>query len=74
MTMGDNHAEHDISYLAQLAHCRIGARRLDFLQVCVEDVIQNKVPGDLICMGIWRGGVGVFLRALLHAFNVIHDP
>jgi Macrocin-O-methyltransferase (TylF) len=34
----------------------IGARRLDHLQRCVETVLHDAVPGDLIEAGVWRGG------------------
>ena len=45
----------------------IGHRRLDNIQMCVEDVLRNKVPGDLIETGAWRGGATIFMRALLKA-------
>lgn len=33
----------------------IGMKRLDNLQFCVESVIRDGIPGDLIETGIWRG-------------------
>ena len=49
------------------AHTMIGLRRLDNLQRCVEEVLREDVPGDLIEAGVWRGGAAVFMRAILEA-------
>lgn len=48
-----------------LADTMIGLKRLDNLQFCVEDVLANNVPGDLIEAGVWRGGASIFMRAIL---------
>ena len=45
----------------------VGLRRLDNLQDCVSQVLQDDVPGDLIETGTWRGGAAVFMRAVLKA-------
>jgi O-methyltransferase len=52
------------------AHTMIGLKRLDNLQICVEDVLRNKIPGDLIETGVWRGGAVIFMRAVLKAYDV----
>jgi hypothetical protein len=52
------------------AHTMIGMQRLDNLQECVEHVIENNVPGDLIETGVWRGGACIFMRAILRAHGV----
>jgi hypothetical protein len=44
--------------------------RLDNLEACIVDVITTDVPGDLIELGVWRGGATIFMRALLKAYNV----
>ena len=51
-------------------HTMIGLDRLDNLQFCVEDVLKNAVPGDLIETGVWRGGAVIFMRAILKAYGV----
>ena len=51
-------------------HTMIGLKRLDNLQACIEDVIRNDVPGDLIETGVWRGGATIFMRAVLKAHGV----
>ena len=48
----------------------VGRQRLDNVQVCIEDILRNKVPGDLIETGAWRGGTTIFMRAVLKAHGV----
>lgn len=47
------------------AETMIGLRRLDNLQECIETVVAEEVPGDLLEAGIWRGGAGILMRAVL---------
>ncbi len=53
-----------------IAYTMIGKPRLDNLQFCIEDVIGNDVPGDLIETGVWRGGATIFMRAVLKAHGI----
>lgn len=53
-----------------VAHTMIGLKRLDNLASCIEKVITNGVPGDLIETGVWRGGATIFMRAVLKAYGV----
>ena len=43
----------------------VGLTRLDDLQRCVESVVADEVPGDLIECGSWRGGAAMLMRATL---------
>lgn len=52
------------------AHTMIGLKRLDHLQACLEQVLRDDVPGDLIETGVWRGGAAIFMRAVLKAYAV----
>ena len=52
------------------AHTMIGLKRLDNLQSCVERVLADNVPGDLIETGVWRGGAAIFMRAILKVYAV----
>lgn len=52
------------------AHTMVGMRRLDNIQSCVEEILESRVPGDLIETGVWRGGVTIFMRAILAAYGV----
>jgi O-methyltransferase len=47
----------------------IGLSRLDDLQACVESVVRDGVPGDLIEAGAWRGGASILMRATLNALG-----
>lgn len=48
----------------------IGRRRMDNLQYCVETVLEQGVPGDLVETGVWRGGACIFMRAILAAYEI----
>ena len=52
------------------AESMIGYKRLSNVQDCVISVINNKVEGDLIETGVWRGGTVILMRAILKAFQV----
>lgn len=47
----------------------VGLRRLDDLQACVESVVREQVPGDLIEAGSWRGGASLLMRATLNTLG-----
>jgi O-methyltransferase len=53
-----------------LAHSMSGQARMDNLQYCVETVIKEGIPGDLIETGVWRGGSTIFMRAILKAYGI----
>lgn len=52
------------------ADSMIGIKRLDNLEFCVREIVKNKIEGDLIELGVWRGGATIFMRALLKDMNV----
>ncbi len=52
------------------AHSMIGLRRMNNIQACVERVLADNIPGDLIETGVYRGGAAIFMRALLKAYQV----
>jgi O-methyltransferase len=47
----------------------VGLRRLDDLQACVESIVRDGVPGDLIEAGAWRGGASMLMRATLDSLG-----
>lgn len=51
------------------AESMIGLRRMDNIQYCVEQVLKDQIPGDLIETGVWRGGATIFMRAVLKAYG-----
>jgi hypothetical protein len=49
------------------AHSMIGLKRMQNIRFCVERVLADNIPGDVIETGVWRGGACIFMRALLKA-------
>jgi len=52
------------------AETMIGLKRLDNLQSCLETVLNERIEGDCIETGVWRGGACIFMRALLKAYGI----
>ncbi len=52
------------------ASTMVGVKRLANLRALVEKIIEDKVPGDLIETGVWRGGACILMRAVLNAYSV----
>lgn len=52
-----------------LAHSMIGNRRLLNIQKLGKIVIEEKIEGDFIETGVWRGGACIFMRAILKAYD-----
>jgi hypothetical protein len=53
-----------------MAHTMIGVKRLANLRHLAEKAIHERIPGDLIETGVWRGGACILMRAVLKAYNV----
>ena len=51
------------------AFSMVGWKRLEQLQQSIEQVLLDKVPGDLIELGVARGGAAVLMRAVLKAHD-----
>jgi O-methyltransferase len=51
------------------AETMIGMQRLTNLQRCVETVLAEGIPGDLVECGVWRGGACILMRAVLAAYG-----
>jgi cephalosporin hydroxylase len=51
----------------------IGTARMRQLRQACETVIQERIPGDLIETGVWRGGAAIYMRAILAAWGAT-DP
>lgn len=51
------------------AETMVGLRRLDAIADAVRTLDRERVPGDLVETGVWRGGSVIFMRALLHALG-----
>jgi hypothetical protein len=44
--------------------------RIDNIRNCIESILRDGVPGDLIETGVWRGGASIFMRGVLKAHGV----
>ena len=49
------------------AETMVGLERLTNIRSCIEQVLADDVPGDLIETGVWRGGSCIYMRAVLRA-------
>ena len=47
----------------------IGQRRLDNLQFCAQQVLENGVEGDFLEAGVWKGGAAMLMRGILKTYN-----
>lgn len=47
------------------AESMIGLKRMENIQHCVQSIVDDDVPGDLIETGVWRGGACIFMKANL---------
>lgn len=47
----------------------VGSQRLQNLEECCRSALRDKVPGDFVETGIWRGGCGILMRAILAAME-----
>jgi O-methyltransferase len=52
------------------ADTMMGVTRLGHLQHCVETVLREGIPGDLIETGVWRGGGCILMRGVLAAYGI----
>ncbi|MEZ5165388.1 MAG: TylF/MycF/NovP-related O-methyltransferase [Acidimicrobiales bacterium] len=68
---GDRGHRDDGNDWPPTAETMVGRRRLADVRRCVESVLTDDVPGDLIETGVWRGGVTILMRGMLEAWG---DP
>jgi len=59
---------HEASNRVEDAETMLGTRQLDHIQNCIVDVLHRDVAGDVLEAGVWRGGMTIFMRALLRAY------
>ena len=52
------------------AETMVGLARLANLRQCIERVVADGVPGDVLETGVWRGGASIFATAVLAALGV----
>jgi hypothetical protein len=47
----------------------IGNTRLENFRAAIEDVNRNNIPGDIIEMGVWRGGAMIMAMAVINEYK-----
>jgi O-methyltransferase len=67
---GNYHRRMDGEDFSDVAHSMLSLARLDNVQYCVERVLEDGIPGDLIETGVMRGGTVILMRAILRAHGV----
>ena len=50
---------HHLRNVLEFPHSMIGRKRMDNLHSCIETVLADDIPGDLIETGVWRGGATI---------------
>lgn len=75
----DNIGPHACRYDAELrrqghscpgvAHTMIGRMRLDNFHMALDSARIDKIPGDVIETGVWRGGASIFARGFCKIYN-----
>ncbi|RMH68590.1 MAG: macrocin O-methyltransferase [Gemmatimonadetes bacterium] len=63
------HIHNDLQHLVY-AHTMIGRKRLENVEYCLNEIIKNDIPGDLIECGVWHGGVCIFMRGVLAVHEI----
>ncbi|MCE0484534.1 MAG: TylF/MycF family methyltransferase [Methylacidiphilales bacterium] len=58
------------AFWPQKAHSMIGLKRMTNVQDCMQTILREGIPGDLIETGVWRGGTCIFMRGILMAYGV----
>lgn len=53
-----------------VAHTMVGVRRLENVRDLAQRAITEKIPGDFIETGVWRGGCCILMRGVLAANGV----
>ncbi|CCG41156.1 TylF/MycF/NovP-related O-methyltransferase [Magnetospirillum molischianum] len=66
----DGGRPYDPRDISEHVHTMIGCQRLDHLHFCLDAILAEDIPGDMIETGVWRGGATIFMRAHLAAHGV----
>jgi Macrocin-O-methyltransferase (TylF) len=58
-------------YVDSYAVSMIPLARFDNIRSCIDEILRDGIPGDLIETGAWRGGATIFMRGALKAYGVV---
>ncbi len=70
MELGGTKEEYDFRDVCQFSHTMVGRKRLQNIMQCLDIVRLDRVPGDLIETGVWRGGACILMRGYLAAWDM----
>ncbi|OHB49668.1 MAG: macrocin O-methyltransferase [Planctomycetes bacterium GWF2_41_51] len=48
----------------------IGLKRLENIQKCAIQIIEQNIEGDFFEAGVWKGGAAMFMRAILKCYGI----
>lgn len=49
------------------AETMVGLKRLDNIESCIRQILDDDIPGGIIETGVWRGGAAIYMLAVLRA-------
>ncbi|NBC24251.1 MAG: macrocin O-methyltransferase [Bacteroidetes bacterium] len=52
------------------AKTMIGMKRLNNIEYCLKIIEQEKIKGDIIETGVWRGGAAIFMKAVVNQLKL----
>ena len=67
---GPPQPRYDLRFAAETAHTMMGRSRMQHLHDCLDTIVREAIPGDLIETGVWRGGGTIFMRGFLAAHAI----
>jgi hypothetical protein len=72
--LGQQHYNHQLREYGwdwpSQAHTMIGTKRLANVRHLTESIIRDRISGDLIETGVWRGGACIMMRGVLAIYGV----
>ena len=66
---GEPFPDDSLRNYTEFAHTLLGRDRLDHLEKCIRTIFAEKIQGDFLQAGCWRGGSAIFLQGLQHALG-----
>ena len=62
--------EYDFRDVCQFSHTMVGRKRMENISQCLDIIRLDRVPGDVIETGVWRGGACILMRGYLAAWDM----